>query len=253
MTSLKPPRVLIVEDEPDIASVLAEYLRAGIGDTLAKWYEARVLCAREASLPLTARLGLETARQVRDVLLESGPTALADAAAGRLSAAFVDVIDAVIAGGRPRVILGSRMTQSGISFGLTMPTLSSSSGTRTMLLGVVSEPVPAVVGIINVGRPRRAIGALLSNSRSVTSLLSRTAINLATSIALPPPTPMTMSQLEFFAASNKALACSTSGSGGVSSRMDTAMPAASRSAFGRSIRPARATPLSLMISTREAP
>ena len=27
MTSLKPPRVLIVEDEPDIASVLADYLR----------------------------------------------------------------------------------------------------------------------------------------------------------------------------------------------------------------------------------
>ena len=27
MTSLKPPRILIVEDEPDIASVLADYLR----------------------------------------------------------------------------------------------------------------------------------------------------------------------------------------------------------------------------------
>ena len=89
----------------------AEYLRAGIGDTLAKWYEARVLCAREASLPLTARLGLETARQVRDVLLESGPTALADAAAGRLSAAFVDVIDAVIAGGGLVGGLGERYTR----------------------------------------------------------------------------------------------------------------------------------------------
>ena len=64
-----------------------------------------------ASLPLTARLGLETARQVRDVLLESGPTALADAAAGRLSAAFVDVIDAVIAGGGLVGGLGERYTR----------------------------------------------------------------------------------------------------------------------------------------------
>ena len=104
---LVEPRLLLVAP--------AEYLRAGIGDTLAKWYEARVLCAREAamgaSLPLTARLGLETARQVRDVLLESGPTALADAAAGRLSAAFVDVIDAVIAGGGLVGGLGERYTR----------------------------------------------------------------------------------------------------------------------------------------------
>ena len=162
-------------------------------------------------------------------------------------------VEAVIAGGRPRVIFGSRMTQSGISFGLTMPTLSSSSGTRTMLFGVVSEPVPAVVGIISVGSPRRGIGALSSSSRNVTSLLSSTAVSLATSIALPPPMPTTMSQPEFFAAVTMALACSTSGSGGVSSRMETAMPAASSNAFGRSISPARATPLSLMISTREAP
>ena len=104
---LVEPRLLIAAP--------AEYLRAGIGDTLAKWYEARVLCAREAAvgatLPLTARLGLETARQVRDVLLASGPAALADAAAGRLSVAFVDVIDAVIAGGGLVGGLGERYTR----------------------------------------------------------------------------------------------------------------------------------------------
>ena len=100
---LVEPRILLAAP--------ADFLSAGIGDTLAKWYEARVLCAREASLPLTARLGLETARQVRDVLLASGPAALADAAAGRLSAAFVDVIDAVIAGGGLVGGLGERYTR----------------------------------------------------------------------------------------------------------------------------------------------
>ena len=104
---LVEPRILVAAP--------AEYLRAGIGDTLAKWYEARVLCAREsavgAGLPLTARLGLETARQVRDVLLASGPTALADAAAGQATAAFLDVVDAVIAGGGLVGGLGERYTR----------------------------------------------------------------------------------------------------------------------------------------------
>ena len=104
---LVEPRILVAAP--------AEYLRAGIGDTLAKWYEARVLCAREsaagASLPLTARLGLETARQVRDVLLESGPVALTDAAAGQATAAFLDVVDAVIAGGGLVGGLGERYTR----------------------------------------------------------------------------------------------------------------------------------------------
>ena len=106
---------LVLVEPRILAAAPAEYLRAGIGDTLAKWYEARVLCTREtavgATLPLTARLGLEAARQVRDVLLAAGPTALADAAAGRLSVALVDVIDAVIAGGGLVGGLGERYTR----------------------------------------------------------------------------------------------------------------------------------------------
>ena len=102
--------LVLVEPRLQLAAPV-DYLRAGIGDTLAKWYEARVLCAREASLPLTARLGLETARQLRDVLLSDGPAALADAAAGRLSAAFIDVVDAVIAGGGLVGGLGERYTR----------------------------------------------------------------------------------------------------------------------------------------------
>ena len=158
-------------------------------------------------------------------------------------------VDAVIAGGRPSVICGSRITQSGISFGLTMPTLSSSSGTRMMLFGVASEPVPAVVGTMTVGMPRRGIGALLSRSRSLTSLFSMTATILATSMALPPPMPMTRSQAVPCAAARIDSTCSTLGSGGVSSMMLTEAPASSSSACGRAIRPAPATPLSLMIRT----
>jgi hypothetical protein len=64
----------------------------------------------------------------------------------------------VTAGGRLRVLRGSRITLSGISLSFTMPILSSCSGTSTMALGVASEPVPAVVGTISMGRPRRWMG-----------------------------------------------------------------------------------------------
>ena len=50
---------------------------------------------------------------------------------------------------------------------LTMPTLSSRSGTQTMLLGVASLPVPAVVGTIRDRTLLRAIPGFSSRSNTV--------------------------------------------------------------------------------------
>ena len=100
---LVEPRILLAAP--------ADYLRAGIGDTLAKWYEARVLCDAELALPLTAQLGLSVARQIHDVLLAEGPAALAAIASGKLNAAFMQVVDAVIAGGGLVGGLGERFTR----------------------------------------------------------------------------------------------------------------------------------------------
>ncbi len=62
-------RVLV---EPRIIlNAPAEYLLAGIGDTLAKWYEAVVLAPQPKALPLTVRLGINGALAIRDVLLAS--------------------------------------------------------------------------------------------------------------------------------------------------------------------------------------
>jgi uncharacterized oxidoreductase len=105
-----PSHVVLVEPRILLAAP-AEYLQAGIGDTLAKWYEAVVLCEREADLPLTAQLGLTAALQLKDVLLAEGADALADAAAGRLSARFMHVVDAIIAGGGLVGGLGERYTR----------------------------------------------------------------------------------------------------------------------------------------------
>lgn len=105
--------LLLVEPRIVLAAP-ATYLRAGIGDTLAKWYEASVLCERsenDASLPLTAQLGLSAALQLRDILLADGAAALTAVASGTLNAEFLRVVDAIIAGGGLVGGLGERYTR----------------------------------------------------------------------------------------------------------------------------------------------
>lgn len=98
--------------EPQIIlNAPAEYLLAGIGDTLAKWYEAVVLAPQPETLPLTVRTGINGALAIRDVLLQSSETALADQQRGELSQAFRDVTDAIIAGGGMVGGLGERYTR----------------------------------------------------------------------------------------------------------------------------------------------
>lgn len=102
---------LVLVEPEIILSAPADYLLAGIGDTLAKWYEAVVLAPQPEQLPLTVRLGLNGAQAIRDILLEHSETALADQRNGTLSQAFLDVVDAIIAGGGMVGGLGERYTR----------------------------------------------------------------------------------------------------------------------------------------------
>ena len=102
---------LVLVEPRIILNAPAEYLLAGIGDTLAKWYEAVVLAPQPETLPLTVRLGINGALAIRDVLLESSETALADQQRGELTQAFRDVVDAIIAGGGMVGGLGERYTR----------------------------------------------------------------------------------------------------------------------------------------------
>lgn len=88
-----------------------QYLLAGIGDTLAKWYEAVVLAPQPDALPFTVRLGLNAALAVRDLLLEHSEQALIDQKRGELSQHFRDVVDGIIAGGGLVGGLGERFTR----------------------------------------------------------------------------------------------------------------------------------------------
>ncbi|HBJ6256936.1 TPA: oxidoreductase, partial [Salmonella enterica subsp. enterica serovar Muenchen] len=100
---LVEPRIIL--QAPD------DYLLAGIGDTLAKWYEAVVLAPQPETLPLTVRLGINSACAIRDLLLTSSEQALADKQQRRLTQAFCDVVDAIIAGGGMVGGLGERYTR----------------------------------------------------------------------------------------------------------------------------------------------
>lgn len=98
--------------EPEIIlNAPQEYLLAGIGDTLAKWYEAVVLAPQPETLPLTVRLGINNAQAIRDVLLNSSEQALADQQNHQLTQSFCDVVDAIIAGGGMVGGLGDRFTR----------------------------------------------------------------------------------------------------------------------------------------------
>lgn len=102
---------LVLVEPQIILDAPAEYLLAGIGDTLAKWYEAVVLAPQPENLPLTVRLGINNALAIRDVLLESSEAALADQQRSEVTQAFRDVVDAIIAGGGMVGGLGERYTR----------------------------------------------------------------------------------------------------------------------------------------------
>ncbi|WP_034917872.1 oxidoreductase [Erwinia sp. 9145] len=102
---------LLLLEPQIILQAPSRYLQAGIGDTLAKWYEAVVLATEPAALPLTVRLGLDIAKTLRDVLLEKSESALADQRAQQLTLAFRDVVDAIVAGGGMVGGLGERYTR----------------------------------------------------------------------------------------------------------------------------------------------
>jgi len=75
------------------------YFVGGIGDTLAKWYEAEAITRKYSrdSLSLLVTMGLAAAKTTLDTLLEDTPAALADMDAVHVTPAFQRVAEAVVA------------------------------------------------------------------------------------------------------------------------------------------------------------
>ena len=85
---LLDPHVLL--DSP------AELLAAGIGDTLAKWYEADVVLSQADRLPVEMEIARFAARTCRDNLLAYGEAALEALGEKRANEAFVTIVETIV-------------------------------------------------------------------------------------------------------------------------------------------------------------
>lgn len=75
-----------------------QYLMGGIGDTLAKWYEAKGITEHvEGDLPVLAEVGLQTAKVTQEVLLKDTQEAIASLERQEVTPAFKRVAEAIVA------------------------------------------------------------------------------------------------------------------------------------------------------------
>ncbi len=102
----------LVAVEPQIILEAPEkYLQAGVADTIAKYYEADILSDGVENLPLTAALGLTVSKQIGDVLLNEGASAFDAMREKKINHSFLNVVDAIVAGGGLVGGLGERYTR----------------------------------------------------------------------------------------------------------------------------------------------
>ncbi|MET0785335.1 MAG: iron-containing alcohol dehydrogenase family protein [Paenisporosarcina sp.] len=82
------PRILVEAPIP--------YLIAGIGDTLAKWYEADVQIGKLNDLPVALKIAHYSAKLCADEMFEHAEQAVNDAKEVRISNAFIKVIESIL-------------------------------------------------------------------------------------------------------------------------------------------------------------
>lgn len=111
------PRILL--DAP------LEMFIAGIGDTLAKWYEADVQMAGIKDKPVALQISHYTAGQCKNLLLEHAKEAIAAAMKGVLSESFVKVAEAII-------VLGGMVGGFGDKYGRIAGAHSIHNGLTTL-------------------------------------------------------------------------------------------------------------------------
>ncbi|MEC3848138.1 MULTISPECIES: iron-containing alcohol dehydrogenase family protein [Bacillus] len=102
-----------------------EYMKSGIGDTLAKWYEAEaVIRNTEEAPPLMAQAGLRQAEYIRHLLLRYSEAAVVSMEKGELSVPFIHTAETIIMlagtvggyGGRLCRMAGAHAVHNGLSF-----------------------------------------------------------------------------------------------------------------------------------------
>jgi hydroxycarboxylate dehydrogenase A len=117
---------LVLIEPRVIAAAPVQYLKAGIGDTLAKFYEAEALIAsfyKEEELPVWLKVSYFSSVICRDVLLKDGKAALQSASEGSVSDELTRVIEAIILtggmvggfGGKAGRVAGAHSIHNGLT------------------------------------------------------------------------------------------------------------------------------------------
>ncbi|ASF39789.1 oxidoreductase [Halobacillus halophilus] len=75
-TIFQKSTLMLIVDPALLVHSPVDFLRAGIGDTIAKWYEADVLTRNLPTKPIPLDIALHAAKLCRDVLIEDGNEAL---------------------------------------------------------------------------------------------------------------------------------------------------------------------------------
>ena len=95
-----PRSTLMVLVDPNvIIDSPVAYLRAGIGDTIAKWYEADVLTRSLPDKPIALDISLHAAKLCRDVLINHGIEAIQSLQQNSVTTAFSKVVETIIMAG----------------------------------------------------------------------------------------------------------------------------------------------------------
>ncbi|WP_040978089.1 iron-containing alcohol dehydrogenase family protein [Oceanobacillus jeddahense] len=125
-TEYPESNTLVVVEPAIIAEAPVKYLKAGIGDTLAKFYEARSLVEAfypTGTLPVWLHISQFAARACKDILLADSQAALEACENNQVTDALIRVIEAIIAtggmvggfGGKAGRIAGAHSIHNGLT------------------------------------------------------------------------------------------------------------------------------------------
>lgn len=125
-TEFPVANTLVLVEPAIIAKAPVKYLKAGVGDTLAKYYEADALINafyKKQAHPVWLQVSQFSAKICKEVLLEHAEAAINDASKGIISPALVNVIEAVIMtggmvggfGGKVGRIAGAHSVHNGLT------------------------------------------------------------------------------------------------------------------------------------------
>lgn len=146
-TEFPSSNTLVMVEPAIIAEAPVKFLKAGIGDTLAKFYEARALIEAfypTGTLPVWLQISQFAARACKDILLADSEAAIQACEANQVTDALIRVIEAIIAtggmvggfGGKAGRIAGAHSIHNGLT---AAPQIAQSLHGEIVSYGILAQ------------------------------------------------------------------------------------------------------------------